>query len=84
MATSKITIEQYIGFEKKKETKGKVKIPFAKILSFTILAAFCLIWVLPFIIMFTGSLRGYMIILYILKNCFIHIVDIHWKTLKFY
>ena len=25
MATSKITIEQYIGFEKKKETKAKVK-----------------------------------------------------------
>lgn len=59
MATSKITIEQYIGFEKKKETKAKVKVPVGKIVSFVILAAFCFIWVLPFIIMFTGSLRGY-------------------------
>jgi multiple sugar transport system permease protein len=59
MATSKITIEQYIGFEKKKETKAKVKVPVGKIVSFVILAAFCFIWVLPFIIMFFGSLRGY-------------------------
>ena len=59
MATSKITIEQYIGFEKKKEAKAKVKVPVGKIVSFVILAAFCFIWVLPFIIMFTGSLRGY-------------------------
>ena len=59
MATSKITIEQYIGFEKKRETKAKVKVPVGKIVSFVILAAFCFIWVLPFIIMFTGSLRGY-------------------------
>ena len=59
MATSKITIEQYIGFEKKKETKAKVKVPVGKIVSFVILAAFCFIWVLPFIIMFLGSLRGY-------------------------
>ena len=61
MATSKITIEQYIGFEKKKETKAKVKVPVGKIVSFVILAAFCFIWVLPFIIMFTGSLRGYIV-----------------------
>lgn len=60
MATSKITIEQYIGFEKKKENKEKFKVPFAKIIAFTILAAFCFVWILPFIIMFTGSLRGYL------------------------
>lgn len=60
MATSKITIEQYIGFEKKKATKAKVDIPVGKIVSFVILAAFCIIWFAPFIIMLTGSLRGYM------------------------
>lgn len=60
MATSKITIEQYIGFEKKRETKAKVAIPYGKIVSFVILAAFCIIWMLPFIILFTGSLRGYL------------------------
>lgn len=60
MAQGKITIEQYIGFEKKKETKSKKKIPLAKIISFVILAAFCIVWVLPFVIMFCGSLRGYL------------------------
>ncbi len=60
MATSKITIEQYIGFEKKKEAKAKVKIPVGKIVSFIILTAFCFIWVMPFFIMFFGSLRGYL------------------------
>ena len=51
--------EQYIGFEKKKQTKQQRKFPFAKVISFIVLAAFCSVWVLPFIIMFTGSLRGY-------------------------
>lgn len=60
MATSKITIEQFIGFEKKKEHKTKTKIPVKKIISFIILAVFCFVWVLPFIIMLTGSLRGYL------------------------
>ena len=60
MATSKITIEQFIGFEKKKENKEKFKVPYAKIIAFVILAAFCFIWILPFIIMLTGSLRGYL------------------------
>ena len=59
MATSKITIEQYIGFEKKKNTKDKVKIPVGKIMAFVFLAVFCVIWISPFIIMLTGSLRGF-------------------------
>ena len=59
MATSKITIEQYIGFEKKKETIDKKKVPVGKIVSFIILAAFCIIWISPFFIMLAGSLRGF-------------------------
>lgn len=58
MATSKITIEQFIGFEKKKEHPSKKKIPVGKIIAFIILAAFCFIWVLPFVIMLCGSLRS--------------------------
>ena len=60
MATSKISIEQYIGFEKKKATKHEVKIPVGKIVAFAFLSIFCLIWVSPFIILLTGSLRGYL------------------------
>ena len=60
MATSKITIEQFIGFEKKKEHPTKKSVPFKKIISFIILSAFCFIWILPFAIMLTGSLRGYL------------------------
>ena len=58
MATSKITIEQYIGFEKKKEHPTKKKVPVGKIIAFVVLAAFCIIWISPFIIMLCGSLRS--------------------------
>ena len=59
MARNKITLEQYIGFRKKKSFGEKRKINAFKIISFVILLLFCIIWVSPFAIMFTGSLRGY-------------------------
>ena len=59
MARNKITLEQYIGFRKKKEFGEKRKINVGKIVSFTFLLLFCIVWLSPFIIMFFGSLRGY-------------------------
>ena len=59
MAQDKITIEQYIGFHKKKSFGEKRKINLFKIISFVLLLLFCIIWVSPFAIMFTGSFRGY-------------------------
>lgn len=58
MAKNQITIEQYIGFEKKKMVGEKKKIPLAKIIAFIILLVFCVAWVSPFIILLFGSLRG--------------------------
>ena len=59
MASNKITLEQYIGFRKKHAVKEKKKINIAKILSFIFLAAFCIVWIAPIIIMFFASLRSY-------------------------
>lgn len=59
MARNQITLEQYIGFRKKKEFKEKKRINIGAIVAFTILLLFCIVWVSPFIIMFFGSLRGY-------------------------
>ena len=59
MAKNKITSEQYIGFRKKNSHKSKNKVNVGKIVAFTILLAFCIIWILPFFIMFFGSLRGF-------------------------
>lgn len=59
MARNKITLEQYIGFRKKKSFGEKRKINVGKIISFAFLLLFCIVWVSPFIIMFFGSLRGY-------------------------
>lgn len=58
MESNKITIEQYIGFRKKQKSQSKTKINYFKIISFIILAIFCVIWVLPFLIMFFGSFRS--------------------------
>lgn len=58
MAKNQITIEQYIGFEKKKMVGEKKKIPVAKILAFIFLAIFCVFWVSPLVILLFGSLRG--------------------------
>lgn len=58
MGQDKITIEQYIGFEKKKSMGNKTKVSVGKIVSFVVLALFCILWVSPFIIMFLGSLRS--------------------------
>lgn len=59
MARSKITLEQYIGFKKKSAVKDGKGPDVGKILSFIVLLCFTIIWVLPFFIMFFGSLRGY-------------------------
>ena len=59
MDKSKITIEQYIGFEKKKAMGEHKKVNWGKILSFAFLTLFCIIWISPFVIMFFGSLRGF-------------------------
>lgn len=59
MARDKITLEQYIGFRKKKSFGEKRRINALKIISFVLLLLFCIVWVSPFVIMFTGSLRGY-------------------------
>lgn len=59
MGQSKITIEQYIGFEKQKQTGNTKKVEIAKIVSFIILLAFCIMWISPFVVMFLGSLRGH-------------------------
>lgn len=70
MATSKITFEQYIGFEKKKKAGTKTKINFGKIISFLLLAIFCVIWIFPFIILVCGALRSYNDILNYPKELF--------------
>ena len=59
MAKSKITLEQYVGFKKKSAMKNKKHINIGKIVSFIILACFCIFWISPFLVMFFGSLRGY-------------------------
>ena len=59
MASTKITLEQYIGFRKKNAVKEKKKINVAKILSFIFLAAFCIMWIAPIIIMFFASFRSF-------------------------
>lgn len=59
MEQNKITIEQYIGFEKKKAMGEKNKIQISKIVAFIFLSLFCIIWMMPFAILFFGSLRGY-------------------------
>ena len=59
MARNKITLEQYIGFRKKKGFIEEKKVNTGKIIAFTVLLLFCILWMSPFIIMFFGSLRGY-------------------------
>ena len=59
MARNQITLEQYIGFRKKKEFGEKKKVNIGKVVSFAFLLIFCIIWLSPFVIMFFGSLRGY-------------------------
>jgi len=59
MEQTRISIEQYIGYEKKKAMGNKKKVEVGKIISFAILFIFCIIWISPFVIMFLGSLRGH-------------------------
>lgn len=59
MARNQITLEQYIGFRKKKQFPEKRKGNLGKIIAFVFLLLFCIVWISPFIIMFFGSLRGY-------------------------
>lgn len=58
MATYKLTTEQYVGSLKAKDTKKRA-VPTSKIISFVVLLVFCVLWVMPFIIMACGSLRGH-------------------------
>lgn len=69
MAAGQVTIERYLGFRKARATKHD-RVKKAKIVSFVILLVFCIIWVAPFIIMFTGSLRGYYDTTYYPKELF--------------
>lgn len=41
-----------------KQIKDSRKFPFFKVISFVILLAFCIVWVSPFIILFTGAFRS--------------------------
>ena len=59
MARNQITLEQYIGFRKKRSFGEKKKPNVGKIISFAFLLLFCIVWLSPFVIMFFGSLRGY-------------------------
>ena len=59
MARNQITLEQYIGFRKKKQFPEKRKVNLGKIVAFVFLLLFCIVWISPFVIMFFGSLRGY-------------------------
>lgn len=59
MAAYKITTEQYVGLLKARSS-GKRRAPTSKIVSFIVLLVFCIIWILPFFIMFFGSLRGHL------------------------
>ena len=59
MARNKITLEQYIGFRKKRMFGDKRRVNMAKVFSFVFLTLFCIIWLSPFLIMFFGSLRGF-------------------------
>ena len=58
MEKNKITLEQYIGFQKKNAAGGKKKINVGKIVAFIFLAIFCIVWLFPLIIMFFGSFRS--------------------------
>lgn len=69
MAANKITVEQYIGFQRANEYKRK-KVPVGKIVSFIILFIFCVFWIAPFLIMITGSLRGHLDIMNYPKELF--------------
>ncbi len=71
MEQNKITFEQYIGYEKQKLAGGKRKTEYSKIVSFIILLVFCIIWLLPFLIMLAGSLRGYNDTMYYPKELFV-------------
>ena len=59
MARNQITLEQYIGFRKQKGFIKDKKVNIGKVMAFTVLLLFCILWMSPFIIMFFGSLRGY-------------------------
>ncbi len=60
MGKNKVTIEQYIGFEKKKAMGDNKKINIGKIIAFIFLAIFSVIWMMPLLILIFGSLRGYL------------------------
>ena len=72
MAQSKITFEQYIGFEKQRLAglNKKKKVNWGKILSFIFLTLFCVVWIFPFVILLAGSLRGYTDTLFYPKELF--------------
>ncbi len=59
METSKITLEQYIGFRKKQAVTDKKAPNYGKIVAFIVLALFSLLWISPFFLMLFGSLRGH-------------------------
>jgi len=58
MATNKLTVERYIGIRKARDTKQS-KMKTSLVICMIFLIVFCIVWVLPIIIMIFGSLRGY-------------------------
>ena len=59
METSKITLEQYIGFRKKHAVSDKKIVNYGKVIAFIILTLFTIIWIAPFFLMLFGSLRSH-------------------------
>jgi hypothetical protein len=51
MARNQITLEQYIGFRKQKGFINEKKVNIGKVVAFTLLLLFCILWMSPFIIM---------------------------------
>ncbi len=59
MVANKVTVEQHIGLRKSRSFANKKKVQYGKVIAFIVLLVFCIFWVLPFLIMITGSLRGH-------------------------
>lgn len=59
MGKNQLTLERYVGYRKANQNRH-TKIQYGKIITFIFLTIFCIIWVLPFFIMFLGSLRGHL------------------------
>lgn len=55
-----VSCEQYIGYIRRKNTnvERKTAFPFGKAISFVLLAAFCLVWMVPLVLLVAGAVRS--------------------------